>query len=74
MLLMSLAYTQATGDKESILETYYELMVKWADYLVNNTLIPGFQYVINNKRREKMKQNKKREENEENKMKKLKRI
>lgn len=42
MLLMTLAHYQFSKDSE-IIDNYYGLLKQWADYLVNNTLYPGFQ-------------------------------
>lgn len=36
MLIMSLAYARATGDG-SLISSYYTVLKRWADYLVNNT-------------------------------------
>ncbi|EKM54239.1 uncharacterized protein PHACADRAFT_257947, partial [Phanerochaete carnosa HHB-10118-sp] len=36
MLIMTLAHARATGDG-SLISTYYRLLKRWADYLVNNT-------------------------------------
>ncbi|EKM54251.1 uncharacterized protein PHACADRAFT_146023 [Phanerochaete carnosa HHB-10118-sp] len=36
MLIMTLAHARATGDG-SLISTYYPLLKRWADYLVNNT-------------------------------------
>ncbi|KAH9844226.1 DUF1793-domain-containing protein [Rhodofomes roseus] len=42
MLIMTLSYTQKTGDK-SLITTYYNLLDQWAQYLVSNTLEPASQ-------------------------------
>lgn len=44
MILMALVHSRATSDTNTILEPYYHLFRQWANYLVNSTLIPGFQY------------------------------
>ncbi|KZT12529.1 DUF1793-domain-containing protein [Laetiporus sulphureus 93-53] len=42
MLIMSLSYVQQSGDT-SFITSYYQLLDQWANYLIENTLIPGDQ-------------------------------
>ncbi|THH26639.1 hypothetical protein EUX98_g7550 [Antrodiella citrinella] len=42
MLIMVLSYTQRTGDN-SLIVTYYDLLDKWAQFLVDNALHPSNQ-------------------------------
>ncbi|KZT10711.1 uncharacterized protein LAESUDRAFT_643898 [Laetiporus sulphureus 93-53] len=42
MLIMTLAHARASGDG-SLIGQYYDLLAKWADYLVENALIPTYQ-------------------------------
>ncbi|EJD08023.1 DUF1793-domain-containing protein [Fomitiporia mediterranea MF3/22] len=42
MIIMSLAHVQASGDGR-LINQHYDLLKKWADYLVNNTVNPGDQ-------------------------------
>ncbi|KAI0375561.1 DUF1793-domain-containing protein [Pilatotrama ljubarskyi] len=43
MLIMTLSYTQRTNDT-SLIQNYYSLLDKWAQYLVQNALIPRNQF------------------------------
>ncbi|EIW62037.1 DUF1793-domain-containing protein [Trametes versicolor FP-101664 SS1] len=43
MLIMVLSYTQRTNDT-SLVDNYYNLLDKWAQYLVGNALQPGNQF------------------------------
>ncbi|KAI0353583.1 DUF1793-domain-containing protein [Trametes cingulata] len=43
MLIMVLSYTQRTNDT-SLVQSYYTLFDKWAQYLVQNTLLPKNQF------------------------------
>ncbi|EIW62031.1 DUF1793-domain-containing protein [Trametes versicolor FP-101664 SS1] len=47
MLIMVLSYTQRTNDT-SLIENYYTLLDKWAQYLVRNALEPGNQFDTEN--------------------------
>ncbi|EJC98584.1 DUF1793-domain-containing protein [Fomitiporia mediterranea MF3/22] len=42
MIIMSLAHAQASGDGR-LISQHYDLLNKWANYLVNNTMTPGDQ-------------------------------
>lgn len=40
MLIMALSHARKSGDG-TLLFNYYELLQKWADYLVQSTKLPG---------------------------------
>ncbi|KIY49337.1 DUF1793-domain-containing protein [Fistulina hepatica ATCC 64428] len=42
MLIMTLSYTQSSGDTY-LIDTYYDLLDQWAQVLVNDSLIPALQ-------------------------------
>ncbi|KAH8101093.1 DUF1793-domain-containing protein, partial [Cristinia sonorae] len=42
MLIMTLSYTQCTGDK-SLITTYFDVLDRWTQYLIDNTAEPGNQ-------------------------------
>ena len=46
MLIMTLAYTQISGNK-TFIDNHYGLLRNWANYLVNNSLTPANQYAVN---------------------------
>lgn len=45
MIIMTLAYTQASGN-ETLINSYYDLLRNWCNYLVANTLTPTNQCVF----------------------------
>ena len=45
MLIMALAYTQISGNK-ALVDNHYGLLRGWGNYLVNNSLTPTNQYVM----------------------------
>ncbi|CAL1698759.1 unnamed protein product [Somion occarium] len=47
MLIMTLSYTQRTGDK-SLISTYYSLLDQWAQFLITDSLIPANQLSTDN--------------------------
>lgn len=42
MIIMTLAYAQRTGDN-AFLSRYYNLLLEWTGYLINEALIPADQ-------------------------------
>ncbi|KAL5535348.1 hypothetical protein ACEPAF_3442 [Sanghuangporus sanghuang] len=42
MVIMSLSYTQATGD-DTLISTYFDLLDQWTQFLINDSLIPANQ-------------------------------
>ncbi|TFK45401.1 DUF1793-domain-containing protein [Heliocybe sulcata] len=47
MLIMTLSYTQATGD-QSLIKTYYNLLDQWTQFLIADSLIPADQLSTDN--------------------------